>query len=305
MNIEELKYHIVNKEILPNVLIFKYRKGSNNSKFLFHQYINEYSSDNNMNIIVQDDITSIMTTSLFNVEDTSNTIYMYETPKIDQLINSRHNIWVLCNTISKRVKDEYNDSIIELSTIEDWQIKDYIDFNLPSLESSEKDRLYNNYKSDLFRLELEIDKLNLSNKDINTWYNIIKDQLYVDSTEYSIFDITNCILRRDKKRLQQLKNDINYIDIDAFGFIKILLTNFKYVIDIQLAKNSTPDYVGVPNKQFWAIKNYSCNHYSKEELVYIYKFLLSLDMGIKSGRIPIEIVVDYIISKIMLLGDLE
>ena len=300
MQLDELKYHIVNKEILPNILIFKYRKGSVNSKFIFHQYLNEYSKNNDLTIMIKEDLYEFNVSGLFDTLSDDNSIYIYEEPKLESLvINTNKIIWILCNTISKKIKDQYKDSIIELVTIEDWQIKDYIGFNVPWLLDDKKDRLYTNYKSDIFRLELEIDKLKLVNN--NSWYDKIKDQLYVDSTEYNIFDITNCIIRRDKKKLQELKNDINYIDIDTFGFIKILLTNFKYVIDIQLAKNSTPEYVGVSNKQFWAIKNYSCNHYSREELVYIYKFLLSLDMDIKSGSIPIEIVVDYVISKIMLL----
>ena len=302
MRLDELKYHIVNKEILPGLLIFKYRKGSINSKFLFHQYLNEYSKNSDMEIIVEEDINKFISTGLFSgtIQDTN--IHIYEIPNLEFLPEIQGvNLWILCNSVQKKVKGLHEDRIVELVSLEEWQIKDYINFNLPSLSEQKQNKLYSNYKSDLFRLELEIDKLKLVESDTEEWYNTIEPQLFVDATEYNIFDITNCILRRDKERLLQLRDEVNLIDIDPFGFIKILLTNFKYVIDIQLAKNSTPEYVGVSSKQFWAIKNHSCYHYSKDELVYIYKFLLSLDGDIKKGRMPIDIVVDYVISKIMLI----
>ena len=304
MKLDELKYHIVNNEILPNLLIFKCRKDSTNSKFLFHQYLKKYVKDNDFTIVQEDEITENVI-SLFDTLD--NNIYIYDIPKFDFYINdNKKYCWVLCNTISKKCQTKYANNIIELPKIDNWMIKDYIDFNLPNLLAEYKDKLYNVYNKDLFRLESEISKLTLlSENNINSWYKTIENQLFVDSTEFTIFDITNCIINRDKSKLIELKNNINSIDIDPFGFVTILLNNFRQIIDIQLAKNPTPEYVGISNKHFWAIKNYSCNHYSKEELVYIYKFLLSLDMDIKSGHIPIEIVVDYIISKIMLLGDLE
>ena len=124
--------------------------------------------------------------------------------------------------------------------------------------------------------------------------------MFVDSTEYTVFDLTNSLLRKDFNGLEKIKYNLNIIDVDPFGLLSILLKNFRHVIDIQLAKNPTPEYVGVSSKQFWAIKNYSCGFYSKDELVHIYKLLLSLDKKIKNGDIPINMVIDYIICKILL-----
>lgn len=290
MNIEKLKYCIINKETLPNVLIFKY--SSNESEFIFNQYLREYSNYSGYNIKHVDDLSEI-SNSLF--DSVSNNVYVYDVKKLDSIPQTTNNIWIKCKSVSSRLKDC---DIIDIPKLEEWQIKDFIE-TLTKLDKDICDKLYNNYKNNLFRLDLEIEKLKLFN-DPSEVYNKIENQLYIDSAENSIFDVTNCIIRRDVEALKKMKLDT--LDIDVFGLIKILLTNFRYVIDIQLAINSTPEYVGVSSKQFWAIKNYSCNFYSKEELVYIYRFLLTIEDKIKLGYINSLISIDYIICKIMLLG---
>lgn len=298
MTIQELKDKITNNEILPSTLIFKLTK-SEGSNFIFHQYIQEYSKQNNLDISYLEDIDNISSSNLFDT--ISNNIYIYETTKLDKIPqNNSDNIWIKCTSIPKKFLDKYSSIIIELPTLENWQIKDYIFTNLSDLDNQYIEKLFANYKDNLFRLELEVEKLSLFD-DYNKKYKELESQLFVDSTEYSVFDITNSILRRDINSLVKLKDNLSIIDIDTFGLIKILINNFRYVIDIQLAKNPTPEYVGISNKQFWAIKNYSCGFYSKDELVYIYKFLLSLDEKIKFGYISTNNLVDYIICKIMLL----
>lgn len=294
MNIEELKFYIINKEILPNILVFKC--SSKEAEFVFYQYLHEYSNYTKYNIEYIEDIEKLNQTTLFSEKNAKNIIYIYETKKLDNIAfdNIIDNVWVKCKSVPKNS----NYDIINIPRLEEWQIKDYIE-TLTKLDKELCDKLYNNYKDNLFRLDFEIQKLILFD-NIHEAYNDIKDQLYVDSTENSIFDLTNCVIRRDLNSLKTINLDV--LDIDVFGFIKILLNNFRYVIDIQLAINPTPEYVGVSSKQFWAIKKYSCNFYSKEELVSIYRFLLTIGEKIKSGYISSSIAIDYILCKIMLLG---
>lgn len=296
MTIEELKQKLENNEILPNILIFKC--SSEASEFIFYQYIHKYSININKDIVYIDDINKLYDTSfLFGDSRDITNIYIYDIQKLDVLNKVEDIVWVKCKTINKKVKETFKDNIIDIPKLESWHIKDYINTNLPELDEIYQDLLYNNYKSNLFRLDLEIQKLKLFD-DKGSAYENIKDQLYIDSSEYSIFDLTNCILKRDIKAIK----NINVLDIDAFGLIQILTKNFRYIIDIQLAHNPTPEYVGISSKQFWAIKNYSCGYYTKDELVEIYKFLLSLDNKIKSGYISTSIIIDYVIGKIMLMG---
>ena len=117
--------------------------------------------------------------------------------------------------------------------------------------------------------------------------------------EYEIFDITNALLQRDKNKLKLIyQKDIK---VDAFAFMALLIKNFKQVIDIQLARNASAETLGMSGKQFWAIQKYNCNRYSREELIYIYKLLTSLDLQIKSGKINTDIIQNYIVFKILAL----
>ena len=292
MNIEELKHHIINRDTLPNVLIFKC--SSSTSEFVFYQYIHEYSRYSGHNIEFIEDIHDLTSYSLFY--DPSDILYIYEVKKLDniKLDNIADNVWIKCQSVSKNNKND----IIDIPQLEEWQVKDYI-VSMTNLNNDICDKLYNNYNNNLFRLDMELQKIMLFDNTEESYYTI-EDQLYVDSSENSIFDITNCIIRRDIDTMKSI--NLQNIDIDVFGFITILLNNFRYIIDIQLSVNPTPEYVGISNKQFWAIKNYSCNFYSKEELVSIYRFLLTIDNKIKSGNISYSIAIDYIICKIMLLG---
>jgi len=298
MDIQELKHSLENNDSLPNVLIFKC--DSEDSNFIFHQYIDKYKDNIGYNDIKYiESLSELTSTSLFS-NSISDSIYIYEVKKLDEVYdNIKDIVWIRCKSIPKKLKEKYEDNIIELPKLESWQIKDFINTNLSGLDEEYIDILYNTYKKDIFRLRLEIQKLMLFD-DVNDAYKSFNDQLYIDSSEYSIFDLSNCILKRDIKTLKKL--DTSILDIDTFGLIKILLDNFRYVIDIQLAVNTSPEYVGVSSKRFWAIKNNSCGYYSKEELVHIYQFLLTLDSKIKSGYIDSSIVIDYIICKIMLLG---
>ena len=296
MKIDDIKKKIENKEDLNNILIFNCKVPG--SDFIFHQYINRFSDNNNYEIRYIESISEVSSINLFNE---NNIVYIYEIDNLDTIPSSDIIIWIKAKKVSKSLYKDNEEIIVDIPKIEDWQIKDYIDYNLPSLEEENKEKLFKHYKGNLFRLELEVSKIKLFRDELPTKYYQIEDQIFTDSSEYTIFNLTNCIIRRNIKELRKLKDEIENIDIDPFGLLTILIKNFRQIIDIQLAKNPTPEYVGVNNKQFWAIKNYSCGFYSKDELVYVYKFLLSLDRKIKSGYIPSSISTNYIICKILLL----
>ena len=68
-----------------------------------------------------------------------------------------------------------------------------------------------------------------------------------------------------------------------------------------MAKNPTAEALGISGKQFWAIKKYNCNKYSRDELIYIYDMLTSIDLYIKSGYMNTNMIQDYIVFKILFL----
>ena len=295
IELKELKQKIENNTLDLHCVIYKCSK---QSEFIPHQYALEFCKNNDFEIQHAESVNELPFNNLFGT--VSNKLIIYRVESLDEDLNieqeevAQNYIWVICNKISAKYKKIYSDNIVEVPKLDDWQIKDFIASSCDKLTKKEVEELFSYYKNDLFRLSNELDKIQLVGD-----YNKVKSQLFVDISNFNIFDFTNAVIRKDKVALSNIYREIDNIDIEPFGLITLLINNFRHIIDIQLARNATAESVGVSGKQFWAIKNYSCGYYSKEELVEIFKFLNGLDYKIKSGQIDTSLLVDYIICKIM------
>jgi len=293
IELDVLKKEIENNCISHNLIIFKCAKGS---EFIPHQYAMHLRDSYNYTIQHVDDVSELPKASLFDVVDCFD-LTILTLDKLEVPISETNNkVWIVCNKIDTKIKKQCDDTIVEIPKLEAWQIKDFINSYCENLTENQSNELYEMYKNNLFRLENELFKVNIIGD-----YEKVKSQLYTDVSNYNIFDITNAIIRRNRVSLCNAYHDIDCIDVEPFGLLTLLISNFRHVIDIQLARNATDESVGVSSKQFWAIKNYSCGHYSKEELVYIYKLLTSIDYRVKSGELDTSILVKYIICKILTL----
>ena len=112
--------------------------------------------------------------------------------------------------------------------------------------------------------------------------------------------MTNAILKKDLVAISHIFKDIENIDVEPIGLVTILYNNFKNVINVQLSNNPTADKLGMKSNQFNAIR-YNCGYYSKESLNKILEILTNIDKQIKIGEMPIDILVDYLIIKILSL----
>lgn len=266
------------------------------SEFVFHQYVHKYITDNNLTISYINDIAQVTQTSLFTVPVSSLFIYDVKELVMSQIPTS--SVWIKCKKISYKscVIDESN--IVTIPKLEDWQVKDYVYSMCEGLSEKELSYLVTIHGKNLFRLENELSKI-LVFDDIVKIYPQIKSQLFTDTSEYGIFDVINAIVRYDKVKLTKLLLDVNNIDIDVFGCLKLLLNNFYKIINVQLSKSPNAKELGMSDKQLWAIKKYSCGIYTKTQLIEIYKLLTKCDWYIKSGYIPVMYMLDYIIINIM------
>lgn len=293
INLEELKNEIENNSLAHSLVIYKCAKGS---EFIPHQYVLNLRNLCGYEIQHVDNVDELPKESLFTTVDFSG-LTILTIDKLDEVISESNNrVWVICNKIDNKVKKECDDCIVEVPKLEEWQVRDFISSYCDVLSESQIDELYEVYKNNLFRLDNELHKIKLIGN-----YEQIKSQLYTDISNYNVFDIVNSIVRRDRVSLSNIYRDIDCIDIEPFGLLTLLINNFRHVIDIQLARNATDESVGVSSRQFWAIKNYSCGHYSKDELVYIYKLLTEIDYKVKSGKLDTSMLINYIICKILTL----
>lgn len=293
IQLEKLKLNIENNDLENHFIVYKCDKSS---EFITYQYADLFCKNNDLEIKSIESAYDIPNNGLFG--SISNYLFLYHVESLNEDlqidVSTNNFIWVVCNKINAKYKKLYENSIVEIPKLQEWQIKDFITSKCNGLKEKEVDELFSYYKNDLFRLDNELDKINLIGN-----YQKVREQLFVDVSNFNVFDITNAIVKRDKAALSNIYKEIDSIDVDSFGFISILITNFKHIIDIQLAKNATAESVGVSGKQFWAIKNYSCGYYNRKELMEIYSFLNGLDYKIKTGELDTSILIDYIICKIL------
>lgn len=297
MTIEELKNSIEKNNLGNSLVIFKC---SGNSEFIVRQYINEYKNKNDIEVNYIDNVdllpkktfitSSIKGVFICNIDSL--------TAMGDNVDYDNNIIWIVTKKIGKKITNTYADYILELPKIEDWHIKDYIKTQCKGLSSKYCEYLFNTYKDNLFRLEIEISKLNLFN-DKQEIYNIIHAQLYTDISDYGIFDLVNAIVRKDTSEIGKIYKQINNIDIEPFGLLKLLIDNFTKISSIQLTKNPNAEKLGISSKQFWFLQKNLCHKYTNAQLVYILEFLYSIDYKIKSGQLNISILNDYLITRII------
>ena len=98
--------------------------------------------------------------------------------------------------------------------------------------------------------------------------------------------------------LTAIYKEIHSVDINEFGLLTILYKNFRNIISVQLTNNPTPESTGLESKQLYAIKKIP-RVYSPEQLASIFVFLGDLDRMVKNGELPTDIMIDYIITKIL------
>ena len=298
MTLEELKHNIeLNQELLPTIIMVC---KDETSEFIFHQYLNQYARNNDLNCEFINDISELSNNNLFATP--TNIIKLWFTNKLENIVIPKNQkLWVRCKSINKDLLNDYNFCVVEVPKLENWHIKDYVYSLLPNVPKSDLDNLISAHKN-IYDIDNEINKLKcFSQPEIA--YPLIKNQLYVETSEYAIFDVINALIKYDKKSLCDILLNIEYINIDVFGFITLLLNNFNRIINVQLSKNINIESLGISEKQLWAIKKFSCNIYTKNQLLEIYKLLTSCDYMIKSGYIPSNIMIPYLIFNIMTIKE--
>ena len=282
---KEIEYNL---HTLDNNQFFIFVGKDITSEFIFDQYLHIYAKNNNLEIIIEDKLYN-NTVEFFN--DEKSCIKIFKTKILDENVSGFKG-WIYCNSISDNIQIDY-ETVIDLPKLEKWQIIDYIS-SISNIDLEQAKLLYDEY-SNIYKLNIESTKLSIFYKN---YFNELEDQL-ISSNNYEIFDLTNAILQRDKIKIQEIYK--SNLDIECFSFLALLIKNFKLIIDIQLSRNATAESLGTSGKQFWAISKYNCNKYSKNELIYIYDLLTSIDLRIKTGYIDTSIVKDYIIFKILAL----
>ena len=304
MNIQELKRRIELGSLSNELLILK----NNEHNFLSNQYLLEIIKKSGKSIEYIDTLDGLLygNNDLFNevsLEDSS-IISVY---KIDELVYTQllpsklTNVIIITNKIKdKNLETELSDYIVQMPKLEPWQIKDYVYSVAQGVDHKDLDWLITICDNNIYRLNQELEKLSLFTVSERKYLfnDLIRDGAVDDLTSYNIFNFTTAITHKDYAQLNALYQNINVVDINEFGLVKILIQNFRNIILVHLSPNPTPDNTGLDSKQIWITKKIP-KVYSANQLLNIYTFLTDIDRRIKEGELPVELVRDYLLVKIL------
>jgi len=304
LDLKQLKEEIQIGNLSLPFMIFKY----DDIDFLPFQYVTEISIKTQRKLTYLDElISNDQKQELFffpnNLKGVLEEIRVFKTDIFDVDCNIPEKddyLIIICKEISKELETKYKENIISFPKLEEWQIKDFVYSIGEGIETSKLDYLLNISNNNIYRLYFEMSKLALfSNTEKKYVFDDCLDNgVYDDLCSYSVFNLTNAILKKDKKTILSIYKDITKFDCDPMGFPILMYQNLRKVIKVQLSKNPNPQNTGIPEKQFWAIK-YSCGYYTKEQLLYMFELLTSIDKKLKTGNLPTSLILDYILLKIL------
>lgn len=305
MTLQELKLAIENNHIPNNLIIFK----NSESSFIASQYTHAIAQKKNLEIKYIEDLAGILQESGSIFNDTSlETDSILSVYKVDILkhiplaLSEINNLIIITNKVDdEETKTYFKNSIVEVPKLEEWQWKDYVYSLCEGVQSDNLDWLLSVCK-DRDRLTNEVDKIIIFNQIERAYLfeDLMREGLLDDLSSYNIFTIINMICKKDIQGLSSLLNEFKNIDINEFGFLTLLLKNFRNLLSVQLSLNPTTESLGIDSKQLYALKKMP-RVYSQEQLINIYLFLCDIDRKIKSGELPTELVIDYILCKVLTL----
>lgn len=305
MTIQELKRSIESQSISDDLIIFKNLDTSN---LIVNQYIQEIARIRNLEIEYIESLDPLLhySTSLFYDNDNENDLNL-RVLRVRQYKSSPHMITHLKNVILvlNSFEDEMNEKQCAPFTtlipkLEDWQIKDWVYSLSEGVPTNALDWLISICGSNIDRARQTVEKLVLfsPNERKYVFEALIQDGEFEDLTSFNIFNYTSAITSKNIDTLLNIYKEIEAVDINEFGLLKVLQQNFKNLLLVQLNLNPTPENTGIDAKRLWAIKKQP-KVYTPEQLVSIFEFLCDVDRQVKEGDLPPEILRDYILTKIL------
>ena len=221
---------------------------------------------------------------------------------LETLIGSNIVIWVF-TTIDKRNKfyKHFKDLICEFNYLSEDVLVKYVQKEINLTEHNTR-HLIQICENDYSRILLEIDKIKhlAHNEDYDWAFNILLEEgtIYQPPRD-AIFMFSDAVLNRHKMAAFGLLQECVEIGEASLTLISVLYNNVKQVLQVQSCDSK--DVVQVSGLTPWQVKcaKAKCGKYSTGELVYALKLIQQVEKGIKSGTMPEELAVPYILVSIM------
>lgn len=271
MQLKELKIQLEsNSFTLPLIFI-------SDDNLLIRQYLNHIANLRSLQIKRVESLIN-MPVGLFE----ENNLYVLKVKEFNEKVSG--NVIVIC--------EKSNQDAIKFPKLEDWQVVDYFKTKYKGLEQSKLKEIVSKY-SDYISCDIELQKIGLfSSIDQNDIYDELNSRGYFNE-EFSIFDLSNAILKRHKDQIIKILKQQPIINEMALH--SILYKSFKNILQVQTNPKCTAKSLGISDKQFFVIKKYNCGYYSTEELFNILKFLTGFEYDLKISGLLKDSLLDYLI----------
>lgn len=301
MTCKELKEKIESKSINQPFIIFV----CDNLKFVAEQYCKEISTIIGKEIEYTQEIPQrTQTLDIFGMDlQESNTLRVLNIDSITKDINideTLKDFIIITKKVDKEIESLYETFIVNIPVLEYWQIKDYSYSLLKGLDTKYIDWLIENCNYDIYRIDQEIKKICLfeENERNIIFRQMVEDNAFADISNQTIFNFIDSIMKKKIEPLHTIYEDIDYIDIEPLGVVTLLYNNVKKLIQVWLSNNPKPEDTGLSSKQIYAI-NKLPRVWTQKELIDLFKFLTNIDYQIKTGQMPMNILRDYVIVKML------
>lgn len=302
MTIADIKKQIESRTLSGDLIIFHIDKDD----FIPNQYVREMSdiTGRDTEYLSEIDSLCVPSFSIFGEEHlTPTTLRVHITDKMectsDLLLNEKFLV-IITKEISKDASDVFKNHIVTIPKLSDWQIKDYVYSMAEGVSSKDLDWLISLTGSNLYRLENELTKLSIFTETERGYlFKDLKDDgAYSDLSSYNIFALSNALSTKDLKTVEVVYHELEKMGVSEFGLLAILLRTFKNLMMVKTQASPTAEQSLMDSKQFYAI-NKLPKVYTTEQMIKIFMFLSDLDRQVKSGELPTEIMIDYMLVKIL------
>lgn len=306
MDLKKLKNDISQNTVEDSFFIFICEHES--SCFLANQYIKAIAKLEDKEINYLDSIDgytntqkSLFTINSSEISDKNLNVYRCESfSNCSNKLKFAKYLVILTDKVSDEVLQTFDYNIVKLPKLENWMIQDYVYVKGEGIDKEDLDYLVQVCNYDIYRIENELDKLSQFGKTQKKYIfkQMIKEGAFNDLSTYNIFALTNAIQSRDLNEVSRVLR--SGMEIEPLALISLLCQNFRKMLVVWYDRAPTPESTGLKSNQIWAIRNLPKN-YSKNQLIYIFKFLTSLDLKLKQGNLPTnsQTLVDYVVTKIL------
>ena len=301
MKLKDLKEILESKKYAGEVIIFN---NYANCDFLVHQYIHNIIETNKFNRIITNSVLDVpVDNGNFLSVKNDNDFYICYSDSESELKHALNisNCAIIYTGNKLNDIDSVKDLIVDIPKLTDNQIKDYVYSRGEGVSDECLDYLIGVSGGDLFRLEKELDKITIfDEKKRDSIFKIfMKDNAFSDISNTNTFNLIDAIVKRKTQTAIKIYHELENSGMNEMGIISLLYNNIRNIIKIQLSPNPTPENTGLKPNQFWAVKKNNINYYHKDDLLYIFGLLTDMDKKIKTGEIPIDKSIDYLLVHIL------